>query len=124
PLAGPRERPVEQPGLACPDLVPDRIRPGPVEEQREAAGVADGQGPEDQAVEDREERRVGADAERERHHGDGGKAGTSSKLADAVPQILREFIDDEVPAHPRLLALVLMAAVAPCVFPITEPPKR
>ena len=65
-LARPRKGAVEQLVLAGPDLLPHGIRPGAVGEQREAGRIADGQRAQDQAVEDREQRRVGADAERER----------------------------------------------------------
>ena len=57
----------------------------------EAAGIAHGQRAQDQAIEDREQRRVRADAERERQHGDGREAGVPDDLADAVPQIVREL---------------------------------
>ena len=99
PLGGPGERAVEQFGLACRDLVPDRIRPRAVGEQRETAGIAHGQRAQDEAVEDREQGRVRADAERERQHGDGREARIPGDLAEAVPQILCELVHQAVPAH-------------------------
>ena len=96
----------------------------PLRSSARAAGIAHRQRPQDQAVEDREQRRVGADAERERQHDDGREAGISSNLPDAVPEILCELVDQEVPPHPGLLALVLIAAVAPRVRQITELPQR
>src|SRR4030095_879196 len=52
------------------------------------------------------------------------KATISSNLAEAVPQILCELVDQEAPAHSCLLMLVLSAAVLPRVLQITELPKR
>jgi hypothetical protein len=113
PLGRPGERAVEQLGLARHDLVPDRIRPRAVSEERETAGIAHRQRPQDQAVEDRKQGRVRADAERERQHGDGREARIPSYLAEAVPEIVCELVHQEVPSHPCLLALVLIAAMAP-----------
>ena len=72
------------------------------------AGIAHGQRAQDQAVEDREQGRVRADAERERQHGDGRDARIPRALAEAIPQVPRELIHQKVPAHSCLLALILV----------------
>jgi hypothetical protein len=63
--AGPGERAVEQLVLPIADLFPDRIRPRAAVDLDQALGFVHGQRLVDEAVEDREQRGIGAHAERE-----------------------------------------------------------
>ena len=56
--------------MAIADLLPDRIRPRAVLDDEQLLGCADRQRLQDQAVENREQRGVGADAESKRQHRD------------------------------------------------------
>ncbi len=82
--------------------------------EHEAAGVVVRQGPEEHGVRDAEQRRVGADAERERQHGREREAGRAPQTADTDAQILTQRAEDRFPpaepdfgfggfeaAHPR-----------------------
>ncbi len=84
----PGEGAVEQSVCACADLLPYRVGPRTVREQRQASRIPHWQRPHDEAVEDREQRRVRADAERER--GDGHERETSAlaQPANGVADIL------------------------------------
>src|SRR5687768_16434251 len=120
PLSRPGEGAVEQVGFPLLDLGPYRIRPRPVEKQRKAVRIAYGQGAQHQAVEDREQRCIGANSKCQYQSDDGSEARVPKALPDAISQVLSEFVGQEVPAHPCLLPRPLIAAVSPRVFQISE----
>jgi hypothetical protein len=60
----------------------------------EPGRVAVGQGPEQQAVDDREERAVGADTQAERQHDHRGKGRLRPQNAGAVPKRVEECVHD------------------------------
>ena len=64
PLDRPGGGALEQAGLPVADLLPDRIGPIGATDDHQLLRLADRQGPEHEAVEDREERGIRADAER------------------------------------------------------------
>ena len=70
--------------------------PGPVHrvaQVDEPVAVAVGQRLEQHAADDAEDRRVGADAERQREDDDGGEAGAVSQRAQRVPEIGRDALE-------------------------------
>ena len=69
------------------NLLPDRVGPFVAADQRELLRVAHGERLEDQAVEDREERRIGADAEREREDGNRGDERRRTKRTPGVAPV-------------------------------------
>ena len=72
------------------------------------------QRPNAQRVDQLEDRGVGADAEGEREHGDGGESGTAQQDAGAVPEILSEVLDDaDAPGIAALLFALLDAVHRP-----------
>ena len=71
----------------------------------ERVAVRVGQRLEQHAVDDAEDRRVGADAERHRHDDDEGEAGVAAKGADPVAHVLRDRFDDA--RQPRVPDVVL-----------------
>ena len=73
-LTRPGEGAVEEIRFARLDLLPDRVGPRSGGEEREASWIPHSQRAHDEAVEDREQRRIGADPERERTDHDGGEA--------------------------------------------------
>jgi len=99
PLRAPREGAVEE--LPLLQFAPDRISPGigplrgGVGQDREPMRVLDGQRAQDEAVDEREDRGICADPERERQDGDRRHDGRSDQLTDCHAEIV------EVPAVPR-----------------------
>ncbi len=85
--AAPGERAVEQLVLPIADLLPDRIRPRAAVDLDEALGLVHGQRLVDEAVEDREERGIGAHAERERQHRDDGDDGRGPQRAPGIANV-------------------------------------
>ena len=63
------------------------------------SGSAPRQRPQQHGVDDAEDRRVGADAEREREDGDGGKARAAKERACPVAEILPEGFEQRGSAH-------------------------
>ena len=103
-LGRPRERAGEQLGLPRPNLLPHGIGPRSVGQQREAGRVADGQRPKNQAVEDREQRRVGADAERQRTDDGECESGALAQATPRVANVLPHAVDGaDRPGIARLL---------------------
>ena len=85
---------VEEAVLALADLLPDGVRPGTALQPHELSRVAHGKGAQDQAVEEREDRRVGADAQGQRQRGDEGEDGALAEHACAVAQVLAEVLEE------------------------------
>ena len=74
------------------------------------ARLADRQRPQQQTVDEAEERRVGADAERERERHDSGEGGALPEHSDRVAHVLREDVE---PGQAALLAVHLAETVRP-----------
>ena len=89
-LAGPGERVAENVVPPLADLFPDRVGPRPVIDHDQLRRFAHGQRLEDQAVEDREERGVGADSQRQRQYGNDRDDGTGAQRAERVADIYGE----------------------------------
>ena len=75
-----------QVGRAIGQVLPDVLRP----HHGDAIGVAVRQVAQHDRAQDTEDGGVGADAERQRQHGDGGEAGAASERAEGELQILEE----------------------------------
>jgi hypothetical protein len=101
-LVGPREGAVEQIVLTSLDLRPNRVGPRSIEEQRQTAWVAHRQRAQDEAVEDREQRCIGADAERQTRNRDEREPGVltqaTNRDSDVLPQLINGARDPHV-AH-------------------------
>src|ERR1700732_2463462 len=69
-----------------------------VAEEYELLGMGDGQGAEEDGVEQGEDGGVGSDAEGEREQGDGGEAGALEQAADAEANVLKEVVEGGFPA--------------------------
>src|SRR6185369_16526419 len=108
-------RAVAAPGRRRPGAVaaiaagPERLAGVPLE-QHEAVRLLDRQPSEQHRVDDAEQRRVGADAERERDDGDGGEARRLAHHAQAVAHVLRELLDEADAARVARLLLELLDA--------------
>ena len=93
----PGERAFEPVGMAL-DLLPDRIRPGGLsrlaigDEHRQPLGLLHRQGAQEQAVDDGEDRRVRADAERQRQHDHHGEAAVPDERPERIPDIPTDLI--------------------------------
>ena len=85
---GPRKRAIELRAVSL-DPLPDRVGPRPLlrrrpgDELRQPLGIFDWQRPEEEAVDDGEDRRVGADAQRERGDDHGGERALPAKSRNA-----------------------------------------
>ena len=101
-LVGPREGAVEQIVLTSLDLRPDRVGPRSIEEQRQTARVAHRQRAQDETVEDREQRGIGADAQRQSRDRDEREdrvlAQATNRDSDVLPQLIDGARDPHV-AH-------------------------
>ena len=100
-IVGPRHGAVEQRRLAGANLFPDRVRPGTALDNREAIGCPDGKRANQQAVDQREDRRVGADAERQREDGDGREDGRLGQHSHAVTDVLPDLLEPAGAARRR-----------------------
>ena len=108
---GERRRALQELVLPIADLLPDRVRPRAALQAHEADGIAHGQRAQDQAVHERVDRGVGADAEgqgQDRHEGEGRAA---AQDADAVREVLAEVLEEA--RAPRVAALLLHLLDAP-----------
>ena len=101
-LVGPREGAVEQIVLTSLDLRPNRVGPRSIEEQRQTARVAHRQRAQDEAVKDREQRGIGADAQRQSRDRDEREnrvlAQATNRDSDVLPQLIDGARDPHV-AH-------------------------
>ena len=96
--------------LPLADLLPDGVGPRAALQAHEADGVAHGQRSQDQAVHERVDRGVGADAQgqgQDRHQGEGRAA---AQDADAVRQVLAEVLEEARAARVPALLLHLLEA--------------
>ena len=81
------------------DLLPDRVGPRPLlrrrpgDELRQPLGILDWQRPEEEAVDDGEDRRVGADAQRERGDDHGGERALPGEEPERVANVAAEVIE-------------------------------
>ena len=88
------------------DVVGDRVSLAVVQDD-ELVAVLVGQRPQQHAVDDAEDRRVGADAERHRHDDDESEARIAAEAAQAVADVLRGDFDE--PRQPVVAHVVLDA---------------
>ena len=102
---GERRRALQELVLPIADLLPDRVRPRAARKAHEADGLAHGQGAQDQAVHEREDRGVGADAQGQRQDRDEGEGRAAAQDADAVREVLAEVL--EKTRAPSVAALLL-----------------
>ena len=72
-----------------------------VRHRQEPSRIRVGKRPQEDAVDDAEDRGVGADAERQRRHGDGGEAGVRGEAAQSVADVLQQCL------HHSLLSAVI-----------------
>ena len=91
--------------LPVAQLLPDRIGPRPVVEQHQALRLADRQRLQQDAVDEREDRAVGADAKGEGGDGDERERGAAAKDAQAVAQVLGNLVE---PARAARVAAVFL----------------
>ena len=70
-------------------------------EHDEPLGLAERQRAEQRRVDQREDRAVGADAERERHRRDGGERRRAAQLPRREPHVVPELVDPSRQAHVR-----------------------
>ena len=96
--------------LPVAQLFPDRIGPRPVVQQHEPLGLADRQGLQQDAVDEREDRAVGADAKGEGGHGDQRERGTAAQDAQAVAHVLGDLVEPARAAHVAAVFLDLLHA--------------
>jgi hypothetical protein len=94
----PRKRAIEPHAVSL-DLFPDRVGPRSLvrrrrgDELRQAVGIFDWQRPEEEAVDDGEDRRVSADAQRERADDHGGKGALPDEESERVANVPAEVIE-------------------------------
>src|SRR6185437_1592597 len=70
-----------------------------LEQQHELIGIRIGKGSQKHGIHDAENGGVGADAESEREHGDGGEAGGFAEHAQGVAEVLRQIVNIVCAAH-------------------------
>ena len=61
--------------------------------QTRLSGIGEGQRPQDQRIDDAEDRRAGADAEAGDEDGEGREAGVAAQRADGVAEILEKVVE-------------------------------
>ena len=84
---------LEELGRRDPELV-EAHRREPAGQEHQLLWPRVGQGPEQHAVDDREDRGVGADAERQGEHRDEGEPGRAEQAAGGVAEIAQEMVHD------------------------------
>ena len=74
--------------------------------------------PQDDAVDDRENRGVGADAERERQHGHGGEAGSAPQHAQPMTHIARHVVEPRGRADRQSIREAFLLIISQLVAPV------
>ena len=110
PLVGPGGRSLRPFALPIAQLLPNRVRPRSIVQQHEPLGLADRQGLQQDAVDERKDRAVGADAKGQGGHGDQRERGTAAKDAQAVAEILRDLVEPARAANVAAVFLDLLHA--------------
>ncbi len=107
---GPGDGAIGPLALPVAKLFPDRIGPRPVVEQHQPLGLADRERLQQDAVDEGEDRAVGADAEGERGHGDQRERGAAAQDAQTVAHVLRELVEPARAARVAAFFLDLLHA--------------
>ena len=103
-LVRPRDGAIHKIAIEAADLFPDREGPRAVGQEHQLLWRAHRQGPEQQAAEDREQGRVGADAERQRADGDGSESRASPEAAHRGVHVLSQGLPGA--DHPHVASLL------------------